>query len=541
MICKIFLIPFLFSSLIISSKAQVSEEWVARYHPTLIENDFGTDLQIDATGNVYVIGMLVASENQNQHWTILKYNPSGSLLWNIIYTGPYTGMHDVSSIALSNTSGCIYVAGFIQPPNAAARSVVTKKITFQGTEQWTKIYTFNDDQPYKISVSNSGNIFVAGRTGTSGLLIKYNQNGDSLWVKRYKFNNWENGGFIDIAVDPFENIYITSGSGAVFLNKDFITTKFNTSGQLLWERNYDGTAHNNDEPSAIDIDNSGNVYVAGKSRGIGTDYDFTFISYSADGDFRWEKRFSSPLDDEAMDLITDNANNIYVTGFLSASKGSGDMLTVKCKSSGNISWQRPFNYIFDLSELGKSITIDDEYNVYITGGSNRPSGVYEYSDYLTLKYDPNGSVKWVMNYNCLPSGINEDKPTKIAIDNNHNVYVTGWSYGVLRSDICTIKYSPLIGIIPVTNLIPGEFTLYQNYPNPFNPETKIRFDIAKSSYTTLKIYDAMGSEISTLVNENISAGTYEVTWNAQNFTSGVYFYKLINEDFTQTKKMVLIK
>ncbi len=90
--------------------------------------------------------------------------------------------------------------------------------------------------------------------------------------------------------------------------------------------------------------------------------------------------------------------------------------------------------------------------------------------------------------------------------------------------------------------IPGDFNLEQNYPNPFNPVTKISFSIPKSSQVTLKVYDALGKEITTLVNDFKQAGNYSYNFNAAlNLTSGVYFYTLISENFTAMKKMLLLK
>jgi photosystem II stability/assembly factor-like uncharacterized protein len=87
----------------------------------------------------------------------------------------------------------------------------------------------------------------------------------------------------------------------------------------------------------------------------------------------------------------------------------------------------------------------------------------------------------------------------------------------------------------------GGVVLSQNYPNPFNPSTNIKFDIPKSSNVKINIYNALGKEVTTLVNEKLSTGSYEVNWNASNYPSGVYFYKLITDEFSNTKKMVLLK
>ena len=103
-----------------------------------------------------------------------------------------------------------------------------------------------------------------------------------------------------------------------------------------------------------------------------------------------------------------------------------------------------------------------------------------------------------------------------------------------------------IGISPISTEVPERFMLLQNYPNPFNPVTKIRFTIPAVTEMTgkvvsLKIYDILGNEIAVLVNENLYPGTYEVEWNASNFSSGIYFYSLLTDNYKQTRKMVVVK
>jgi hypothetical protein len=83
--------------------------------------------------------------------------------------------------------------------------------------------------------------------------------------------------------------------------------------------------------------------------------------------------------------------------------------------------------------------------------------------------------------------------------------------------------------------------LSQNYPNPFNPQTKIKFAVPKASFIKLIIYDLLGREVTTLVNEELRPGTYEADWDGSNYSSGVHFYKIIAGDYTETKKMVLMK
>jgi len=113
---------------------------------------------------------------------------------------------------------------------------------------------------------------------------------------------------------------------------------------------------------------------------------------------------------------------------------------------------------------------------------------------------------------------------------NQTPILYDWSVQWTTSDIRTISEN-----------IPQEFYLSQNYPNPFNPTTKINFDVPQNEFITLKIYDNLGKEIVTLVNEKLSPGSYSVDWNASEYPSGVYFYRLSTGNFTQTKRMILLK
>ena len=98
-----------------------------------------------------------------------------------------------------------------------------------------------------------------------------------------------------------------------------------------------------------------------------------------------------------------------------------------------------------------------------------------------------------------------------------------------------------IGIQQISSEVPNAFSLSQNYPNPFNPMTKIKFEIHKASNVNITVFDVLGRHITTLVNEKLGSGTYETDWNGNNLPGGVYFYRIETEDFSETKKMVLVK
>ena len=159
----------------------------------------------------------------------------------------------------------------------------------------------------------------------------------------------------------------------------------------------------------------------------------------------------------------------------------------------------------------------------------------------------NNGYNWIQKNEGL---INLDIHT-LCTFNNYLFAGVNW-YSVYRRQL-----GELIGIKPISEKIPQKFSLSQNYPNPFNPVTKIKFDIPLSRGVSegrgvlarLVIYDILGREITTLVNEQLKPSTYEVEWNGNNYPSGVYFYKLITSDpstssgqgYSETRKMVLIK
>ena len=112
-----------------------------------------------------------------------------------------------------------------------------------------------------------------------------------------------------------------------------------------------------------------------------------------------------------------------------------------------------------------------------------------------------------------------------------------------QGNFSVVKISSDSGLVSIgeSNEIPFEFTLSQNYPNPFNPVTRINFIIPVAEFVTLNVYDIMGREVAVLVSESLKPGSYESEWNAANYTSDIYFYKLSAGNFTETRSMILIK
>ena len=121
---------------------------------------------------------------------------------------------------------------------------------------------------------------------------------------------------------------------------------------------------------------------------------------------------------------------------------------------------------------------------------------------------------------------------------NHNI---GWAVGENGIILKTTNGGDPIGIKLINGEVPASFKLSQNYPNPFNPSSNIEFELPKESLTSLIVYDVDGREVSVLINENLKAGSYKVNFDGSNLSNGVYFYKLISNEFSETRKMVLLK
>lgn len=153
-----------------------------------------------------------------------------------------------------------------------------------------------------------------------------------------------------------------------------------------------------------------------------------------------------------------------------------------------------------------------------------------------------------------PNDPNVDAPALIPAFNSKTIaagdsmiYYIAIAYGINETEMLANmqlsqqKYSTITSVETDITSIPSKYLLEQNYPNPFNPSTKIAYQLPQSGFVTLKVYNTLGKEVATLVNEEKSAGRYSIDFNAANLSTGVYFYKLTANGFTQINKMLLIK
>ncbi|MBK9403808.1 MAG: SBBP repeat-containing protein [Ignavibacteria bacterium] len=530
----------------VNSYCQVNREWTSYFNSSSNDNDEVSSMTVDVSGNVYVTGYSIVNGNDKDFITI-KYNSAGVSQWTSRYNNPAMNDDDEAISLTTDDLGNVYVTGFSKG-NGTFKDYLTVKYSPSGNELWTARYngTGNDDDiAVSVEVTNSGNVIVSGTsvgdlTSEDYLTIMYNSNGAEQWTARYNYDLVDD---IEIAksmtVDGFGNVYVTGFSYGLSKNEDYAVVKYNSAGTEQWVARYNGPSDSYDISTDIITDISGNVYVTGYSYDNVSLEDYATIKYNSSGEQQWVSKYNgaSGKFDIANSITTDNAGNVFVTGYSYDVNSSEDYATVKYNSAGGQQWVSLYNGTGNDFDIATSIKSDVNGNVYVAGYSYG-SGTQE--DFATVKYNSNGDQQWAEIFNG--DADSSDIAASLAIDQSGNIYTSGYSYVTSSGfDFITIKYSQTVGVNQISGNLPEKFLLEQNYPNPFNPNTNIRYTIEEAGYTSLTVYNSVGIEISTLISENLQAGSYSAEFNAENYPSGVYYYKLTSGDFTQVKKMILLK
>jgi hypothetical protein len=264
------------------------EQWVARYNgPGAGENseDYARGIAIDDSGNVYVTGESPGLGTDRDYATI-KYSPSGQEEWVARYNGPGNGIDAAYALAVDG-SGNVYVTGASVGTTFPDFDYATIKYNSAGQEQWVARYNSpgnGDDGATRIAIDGSGNVYVTGQSGDpitnyeQYVTIKYNSGGQEQWDASY--SGPYNGAHLPlgIAVDGSGNVYVTGQSVGPGFADDYATVKYDPAGTEQWVARYNGPG-GSDSASAIAVDGSGNVYVAGTSVGLGTNTDYATIKY----------------------------------------------------------------------------------------------------------------------------------------------------------------------------------------------------------------------------------------------------------------------
>jgi photosystem II stability/assembly factor-like uncharacterized protein len=241
------------------------------------------------------------------------------------------------------------------------------------------------------------------------------------------------------------------------------------------------------------------------------------ICKTTNGGVNWFEQYKDSV------YYSSKINSIYFanqnTGYAVSKKFNGKTRFLKTTNGGtnwdSISYNHyKYNSVFFVNE-----------NTGWIGGSAS-------TDSSCIGYTTNGGLSWTLQKKNYLAEV-----TNIYFINN----LTGWATLYNSSNILRTTTGGVSFISNISNEIPSEYYLYQNYPNPFNPATNIKYQISKKSNVVIKIFDILGKEIATLVNEKQTQGTYEVSFDGINLPSGIYFYRITAGDFSDIKRMILLK
>ncbi|MDP3025232.1 MAG: SBBP repeat-containing protein [candidate division Zixibacteria bacterium] len=429
---------------------EVDTVWVRRYNGPSNLSDYPRAIASDDSGNAYVTGQSF-SYNTGYDYATLKYYPDGDTAWMRRYNG--TGNKDDGAIALAlDRTGDLYVTGWsVGTANYYDFGYATIKYRQNGDTAWVRRYEGPvqglDDAATGLTIDSSGNIYVTGHSWDTGTCddyatFKYSADGDLVWLKRYSGAGCNYDQPNALGVDGTGHLYVTGLSFNDQTGSDYLTIKYQPDGDTAWVRKYDGQGSSDDDASAMVIDGSGNVYVTGAGYNSFTDFDYTTIKYYPNGDTAWVRSYNGPgnSEDRATALALDRERNLYVTGYSYSSQTDFDYATLKYDSSGNLLWVTRYNGPGNGNDQATALSLDDSGNVYVTGGS---SGIGTNLDFATLKYDPSGNLRWVKRYNGRGNG--NDIAVALTVDRSGGIILTGQSYEKeTKDDYVTIKYSQLL-------------------------------------------------------------------------------------------------
>ncbi len=291
-------------------------------------DDHGSALALAENGSIIVAGVRDYGSNPSlADFLIIKYDSTGSRTWVQSYDGTGNSF-DWAYHVVVDSSGDIYVAG----PSTGSGSGydwAVVKFSSSGTQLWSRRFNGSgnvNDEPHGLRLDPQGNLFACGyATNSAGnqdlYLIKYSPAGDTVWTRSY---DGPTGG-IDIAyrveVDEFCDAYVVGQSAGTASGSDIIVLKYSSSGSLLWQRRLDGSAHGDDAASRT-IFRGTNLCVAGHMAGNGTGKDIFVMEVSSSGDSLWATTYngSGSGDDYAYAVDVDQSGAVYVAG---ASPGVG--------------------------------------------------------------------------------------------------------------------------------------------------------------------------------------------------------------------------
>lgn len=478
----------------------------------------GQGLEKDSFGNFYVIVMMNGIPNK---WQLIKFNEIGDSLWNHTLSFPDSSFYLPYAITVNGNN--VYVAA---SSGNGPEKFALNKFNLDGNPIYAKSYETGSSFSIPRSITNDsyGNIIIAGTGGLGWYLLKCNPDGDVLWSRTLSANFWNNEARTAIT-DNNDNIICTG-----WVNK---IIKYDSNGNLIFDKPL-GSNTNCEAVSLIKYDISSVITIGGMRRSNGVTYDLLLGKYSIEtGNPIWTDIWYHP--DYAFGVYGwDGA--VYFDSVLIV------LATTYSEVASNF-FSNIYLMRFSLEDTPVPVELvsftantTNEGNVLLNWTTaseiNNQGFEIERSQMSEIREQSWKKIGYVSGFGT------STEPTSYSFT-DENVTTGTYHYRLKQIDFDgSYKYSDEINF---NGFAPIEFNLYQNYPNPFNPTTKISWKSPVSSWQTLKVYDILGNEVATLVDGYKPAGSYQVEFNASGLTSGVYFYELKAGEYSNIKKLILMK
>ncbi len=474
-----------------------------------------------------------------------------SITWQRMYDGQYHNFDYGWDICKSNENGS-FIFGTTTIIGGFFNYII--KINSYGDTLWTKVLDSHGGETITSS-GDEGCIFTGFLYPDSGLyFIKLNSAGNEVWTKYYGGNFAQ----CNKMIKTIDNGYIACGRSTLYKG---CILKIDSNGGLIWEREFPGGA--NKEYKSVSQSNDGGYVAAGiLLDSITYTHKAVITKIDEAGEIDWEKTFKISNLNGGIVEIEKIPNGYFISGTVNDTSVNPSVTTLAFFSRTDNAGNLLFTKIFpsDKTEICLDAKVVNN-NRYVFALYGLYYGWLDTSYAEMLLTDSTGNTlarKTIISRDevLFESILPLSNGDLIFLGTADFLQFGGYNdiYAV-RTD-SMLNFPPnIIGVKYASNEIPKEFNLHQNYPNPFNPATKIKFAIPtplsppftkggwtkSGGFVTLKIYDILGREIATLINQQLKAGVYEAEWNATNYPSGVYFYHLTVEEYTECKKMVLIK
>ena len=469
----------------------------------------------------------------------LIFSQAPDTLWTKTFGGSNI---DVGHSVQETFDGGFIITGYTRSfGTVSGRNVWLIKTDLSGNELWNNTFGGNDDdEGYSVQQTSDSGYVITGYTKSFGagsndvFLIKTNSSGDEEWSSTFGGSQDDEGYSVDqTADDEYIVAGVTSSYGSG--SRDVWLIKVDSTGNEVWNKTFGGFSSDGAWSVQQTVDKGYIITGWTFSNGPGYLGNVFLVKADSSGNEEWSKAFGGTDVDRGYFVEQTIDSGYIITGYTSSfGAGLDDMLLIKTDKSGNEEWNKTIGGTG--RDYGYSVQQTTDRGYIITGYTLSYGAGGD--DVWVVKTDINSNEEWNNTY----GGVYSDVGYSIKETSDGGYIITGHtlSYGAGLHDVWLIRIGSNV-TENETQIRFSSFNLYQNFPNPFNPSTTINYQIPELSIVIIKVYDVLGNEIATLVNEEKPAGKYAVNFIANNLPSGVYLYRLKAGEFVSAKKMIILK